>query len=328
MPRLEGADANRWQYIDALRALSVYCIVLTHCFPNGEEFFLRKIIYIFHVPLFFLVSGYLLKSDQSKSFGEVVRERFKSIMVPYIFYVAILDPLYYATDKKHLRVATYFDDMSFWSGHLSYTFLWTMWILPALFMGWIICYLLFKHVKNGFIQVLIFLICLTVSFFASATKNFETPLPQVLAYFGFLRLFAVVPFIMLGYWFRKFNIVDLPKVSSWLLICGGFTIAAAIGFILQPIVTMNRYIYGNFFFLFAAAGAALLAMLLLASKIKKYPGFIVFFGTNTISVLVLHHGLIVYLRSMRNFDSYPTFIVIVLSFAVSTALTAVLVSAA
>ena len=320
----ENLSDNRWQYIDALRALSVYCIVLAHCFPMHEQFFLRKIIYIFHVPLFFVLSGYVMDVERQRSLKEILSNRFKSIGIPFLVCVALLDPLYYRLAHKHLSIQKYSSDLTFFDGHLSFVYLWTMWLLPALFIGWLGCYVLLKYVKGFWQQAGIGVACLIISYFASAKSNFDTPLPHVLVYFGFLRLFAVIPFLMLGFWLKKYDVIGLSSRTSWFVILGCLAAAIAIGYDLQPVITINRYIYGNFFLLFIAASAASIALLLIAVKIGSYPKPILFFGQNTIIVLALHHWVVIYAADAMDLPSFSKPVAIGLSFVLSIALTTAL----
>lgn len=56
-----SAADNRLEWIDWMKALGIYLIVLGHFYSTGEKF-----IYVFHVPLFFLISGFLCKREDSQ----------------------------------------------------------------------------------------------------------------------------------------------------------------------------------------------------------------------------------------------------------------------
>ena len=49
---------NRIEWIDWMKALGIYLMVLGHFYSVGEKF-----IYVFHVPLFFAISGFLNKKE-------------------------------------------------------------------------------------------------------------------------------------------------------------------------------------------------------------------------------------------------------------------------
>ena len=45
---------------------------------------LKNWIYVFHMPLFFFLSGYLFRFDRHPNFMPFVRRRFRQLMCPYI----------------------------------------------------------------------------------------------------------------------------------------------------------------------------------------------------------------------------------------------------
>ncbi len=71
---------NRIQWIDIAKGLGIFFIVLGHVFVKGN--FLRQIIFSFHVPLFFIISGLTFsKKDNQKEF---IKKQIKKLYVPYI----------------------------------------------------------------------------------------------------------------------------------------------------------------------------------------------------------------------------------------------------
>lgn len=67
--------------VDIIKALAIILMVYGHTFG-----YLRNYIYLFHMPVFFVVAGYCWKSKHSESIHEVekyVFSRFKRLMLPY-----------------------------------------------------------------------------------------------------------------------------------------------------------------------------------------------------------------------------------------------------
>lgn len=76
---------GRVVWVDWAKALGIYFVVLGHyILPNAE---VRGYIYMFHMPLFFFLSG-LLTSDKSlnMSFGGFVKIKAKRLIVPYYLF--------------------------------------------------------------------------------------------------------------------------------------------------------------------------------------------------------------------------------------------------
>lgn len=70
---------NRIQYLDMAKGFGILCIIAGHMSLEPVV----NMVFIFHVPLFFLVSGYFI-SDKG-TFSEFAKKRFNGLIVPYIF---------------------------------------------------------------------------------------------------------------------------------------------------------------------------------------------------------------------------------------------------
>lgn len=75
---------QRINWIDWSKVFAIYLVALGHLLGNtGMEGYLHNCIYLFHMPFFFFVSGYLLKSNDQK-FEAYLKQSFKKLIVPYI----------------------------------------------------------------------------------------------------------------------------------------------------------------------------------------------------------------------------------------------------
>lgn len=74
----------RSQNIDILRGLLIMLVVIGH-FNNGIA---HDIIFLFHMPLFFVLSGYLLKRKHLVEKGYIVN-KVCTLMLPYAVYLLI-----------------------------------------------------------------------------------------------------------------------------------------------------------------------------------------------------------------------------------------------
>ena len=79
---------QRIKWIDLSKAICIYCVVLGHALTYNEdnECIFRNFIYIFHMPVFFFISGYLFRiKENENSFISFSLSNIKSLVVPYIF---------------------------------------------------------------------------------------------------------------------------------------------------------------------------------------------------------------------------------------------------
>ncbi|EUJ29371.1 acyltransferase [Listeria cornellensis FSL F6-0969] len=73
---------KRLHWIDNLRGFGMILVVWGHM---NIPIALETIIYSFHMPLFFFISGYLYKKNNN-SFKEVVKKKATVLLIPYFFF--------------------------------------------------------------------------------------------------------------------------------------------------------------------------------------------------------------------------------------------------
>ena len=74
----EVRKENRVVYIDVLRGIGILLMIMGHVsFGN----FFSKWIHIFHMPMFFIISGFFYKKQH---FGEMLKRKSKTLLVPYL----------------------------------------------------------------------------------------------------------------------------------------------------------------------------------------------------------------------------------------------------
>lgn len=75
------------------------CIILMVIGHSGCPAYLHDWIYLFHMPCFFLISGYLLNDRNIENLGYGIKKRFKNLWYPYvkwsIFFLLLHNVFYY-----------------------------------------------------------------------------------------------------------------------------------------------------------------------------------------------------------------------------------------
>ena len=74
-------NENRIEWIDGLKSLALFLVVWGHFLHGGV---VKTLIYSFHVPLFFMISGFL-----DAMYHKERRLRFKVLLLPYVFWVVV-----------------------------------------------------------------------------------------------------------------------------------------------------------------------------------------------------------------------------------------------
>lgn len=81
---------ERKYWIDWAKVFGIYLVVLGHT-TDGSEL-IRPLIYSFHMPLFFMISGYLEKKYSGSAIS-YIKKTAKRLLIPYLIY-GIISTLY------------------------------------------------------------------------------------------------------------------------------------------------------------------------------------------------------------------------------------------
>ena len=90
------------EWVDNAKFLGIFLVVLGHviskgngCYNNGVLLVIYRFIYLFHMPLFFVVSGFLYKK-----YGRV-RKLILALVIPYLMYQIVYLPVSIVHFKQH-----------------------------------------------------------------------------------------------------------------------------------------------------------------------------------------------------------------------------------
>ena len=84
--------SHREEWCDVIKGILVAMVVLCHCILTvGCDTAIQKaaviFVYSFHMPLFFIISGYFFKA--CSLFGAFVLKKIKALMLPYFLFILI-----------------------------------------------------------------------------------------------------------------------------------------------------------------------------------------------------------------------------------------------
>lgn len=186
---------ERNQFIDSLKGFAIILVVLGHSLEKFgyNDSLVHNLIYAFHMPLFFVISGYLSANPN-------IKKRFTGLMVPFFIWLIIYYPLgghaSFVLEDQHLGSFTHYIVSSIKNPAIGMWFLWALFLCN--------CYLtLFKN--NNYFLVLGTM--LLVVFPSGSTV------------LGFLYLKANLVFFVTGYLISKYKpIVRTPYLAYTFLI--------------------------------------------------------------------------------------------------------------
>ena len=159
-----NSDKNkRITYFDIAKGIGILLVLIGHL-QNDIIFSyspyilsLCSWIFSFHMPLFFIISGMLIccRKEEEKDLKEIVRKRFRSIMIPYFWFslIYIFIVLYSLLISKVVPLKTLFIQLWYVLGMYGMN---VLWFLPAIFAAEIMFVYItqrFKGKKSIFVRV-------------------------------------------------------------------------------------------------------------------------------------------------------------------------------
>lgn len=279
---------KRIEWIDIAKGIGIILVVIGHI---SQIKVLNNAIYSFHMPLFFILSGYLYKRKE-----KFTKSKLKKILIPYLVFASI-SFLYWVLIERHMReqdISPIKAGMNIFlarGGDSNYIFNVVLWFLPCLFMTENIFYIL----ERKFTGKTLFFIILSSSFIGFLyPKVTDIRLPFCLDI-----VFLAIVFYYIGYELRKYIETKFIKkfnknnlfISIQLLIC----IAIIIGFsIFEDGANMNnlKIKYYSIFFLTAIIGSYaiyLIANAIARNRIKS--DVLKFIGKNSLYIMCVHEPI-------------------------------------
>lgn len=155
---------HRYEYIDIAKGIGILLVVWAHIMVVGTS---HKVIYAFHMPLFFLISGMLFRRDKYSSFLSFLKRRAKRLLIPFAIY-SIATWIIWAFFRffRHDNIISYLDPLlqtiiakgsGAYMVHNS-----ALWFIPCLFATEIVYFIISK--QNAIFKLIISVGCATLSF--------------------------------------------------------------------------------------------------------------------------------------------------------------------
>jgi fucose 4-O-acetylase-like acetyltransferase len=199
-----SAASKRVEYIDIARGIGILLVVMGHNDFSLISPFAYQVIYSFHMPLFFFLSGYFL--DASIPFFEFVKKRFHSVLKPYFFTIFLIYFTSVSFEKMRFSTALLRISKSLYGS--GYYLDWVqLWFLPHLFVVSLYAFLFLAALKwldNRYVRWLILLVTLGIS-----SLFLQSFYPYSLAAFGIQDELYGLPFSL-----------DLVLLSGFFFILG------------------------------------------------------------------------------------------------------------
>lgn len=79
--------AKRYNWIDYAKGIGIFLMVFGH---SGFPIFIQKMIWAFHLPLFFFISGMMFNREKYSSLHSLINRIWRTLVIPYMFFSIII----------------------------------------------------------------------------------------------------------------------------------------------------------------------------------------------------------------------------------------------
>lgn len=202
---MTNIGGGRFLWVDIAKCIGIYLMIIGHG-PLLEDTFGRIVIYSFHMPLFFSLSGYLYKPT---SFRETIKKDWQRLLIPYLYlntigliFWIICHPFEINAESILSRIFAVFLGLGYNTSYFI-PVLTPTWFIIALFLIRIVMSLVIKHISYAIILSIIVSLILT--------NTYDTLLPIDSA-------IMALPFFCFGYIARTSTYYIFNKSNTRLIV--------------------------------------------------------------------------------------------------------------
>lgn len=285
---------------------------------------MRHILYAFHMPLFFFLSGVVFRPAKYKEFFPFLWKNIVTILIPY-FIFAFLSYLVWLTGRSHLP--SYIDMgnhiLNILYGNSSGLFFnVVLWFLPCLFITKVLFWGIYKLFPTSKQLSVVLIIISIIGYITSLL------FPGIKLPLGIETAITAVVFFGVGYLWHLYgqSVSQKINLSSPLLILILLMIMISLAQInfqmygYQIDMRLNKY--SNFFLFYIAALSGIFAVVLFSLKVNSQR-VLEYIGKNSLTLFVWHIIVFTYLSqfthmfidnktftSLRNYYIAPIFTIV------------------
>ena len=286
---------RRYKEIDMAKGIGIICIVASHVYPG---ILFNQILFSFHVPLFFLISGFTYRYyDNKKAF---YGNKSRRILIPYLFFSIISILLLWVMNivlplNADTRILPNIAGM-FFANSNSFNMTWNspLWFLPCMFVSLVLMDFLESMLRrsqreNCIVCRSVVIISLwTAGIFVNTQRSIYLPLHAETALF-------LTGFTELGYVLSKYIIRDNAGDNNGVLkrnmfpqIVCLFVILGTTASCINGWTDVRTHIFGKIPVLLIVSSVCFSFAVLIGTVIIKRCQWLEFLGIHSMAILVMH----------------------------------------
>lgn len=294
----------RINWLDRARGIAIILVIIGHAnFP--EE--IRTIVYAFHMPLFFFLSGFLLLKKE-ENFNLFFVKKVKSLIIPYVSYNIILIIFYWLLwiiSKSQdlyqnifckliaIPMAIRIDDI--YESRL--------WFLPCLFISNVLICALFKLFNKSLVALFAAGLIFSLIGIGLNIKYDKLILPWSIDASLMICIFIIVAIII-----REKNLLNIILKKKFVVL---YFLLYILFTYLNFLYNNNKRIdiyeadYGNYLYFYITSFTGIFIVLKIAYNIGTNK-MLEFFGKNSLIIYVTHYIYLTF--CIPNCKIYPSYI--------------------
>ncbi|ASI80506.1 acyltransferase family protein [Bacillus pacificus] len=296
-------NPSRIPAIDIVRGITISLVVMGHTEVPSQ---INTIFASFRMPLFFLVSGYLLNiTKHTINFNEFINSRIWRLLIPYFSACSFFYLIWLIRQNIGTSDDVYWYEpllgIFYGNGEQLYVNI-PLWFLVCLFCSEIIFIFTMKYLQKShtLLQMAFYLSIGVLGFIIS--RYIHLP-------WGLDIAMVVQPFLFIGNKLKDYGLFSRFKFSKSLLIPILFLFL-----ITNPIngfVDINNRMYGNLILLFYVSGICGSILMLYLSQLlgltKILSRLFIYLGKNSINILIFHNSVFWLILLINRLLPYPIF---------------------
>ncbi|MCQ2754560.1 MAG: acyltransferase [bacterium] len=293
---MEDLVQKRSNYADIAKAIAIFLVIVGHVRPDTHDIVAYKsLIYAFHMPLFFIISGMFVYAKREvysfETWKNFLKKNFLILIIPFIIWGLI----YMNFSYENFFIFLFGSRQAF----LQVGTLTSLWFLPVLFLARILLEGLFhitdKLKWNLNLTTFIFMFIFWAIGIFLPHHNSETEFGNFWCYDV---AFVAAGFMLMGKIIKpltdklsEFKL--LPLLGLFILFSAAFCYGFSLTKFSEEFVLMCEGRYYLFFILNALNGSfAALVFSVLANRFIGENKFVKYVGMNTMGIYLLHKNML------------------------------------
>lgn len=290
------------EWVDTAKAIGVILVITGHLLYRTHYGLINQLIYSFHMPMFFVLSGYVFEIHEEENMITFVRKKAKRLLLPAFIFIVITLPLYFWINRNKMTSFMSFCKLLFFvTGRIPYND--PCWFFVVLFEIYIIAYFLYSRFISIRYKVILCLLSFSIIAFMYCLNISKYLL------FGLDKAVLGYGFFVLGSVFREVGLLEcknlLMKTIMFAVSCMGLIM---FGIFLNNKVSMYYFSLDNItFFLVSGVCGSVCTIVcsqivtLLNSKFYKLSKMTNWLCRNTVLIIGTHYVFITFFDIVLSF---------------------------